>query len=228
MPVRKVCACIALVVAWTAGLTRADHVTRNEALEIADAFAKHRWEASEKNVFHGFDRARIEVHTPNLAEGESNPRLWRPGGTNVGMPYKWGGFDSIDSFGRGIRAGKAAGDLYTPEKRQRGGAAVSSSAVGIDCSGFISRCWKMPRKYSTHSLVALCTPLRSASELLPADIMNTAGGHVLLFARWLDDSKKRALFYEAEPFSKVLTSERRISEMEAAGYRPLRFREIRD
>jgi len=57
--------------------------------------------------------------------------------------------------------------------------------------------------------------------------MNTANGHVLLFVKWLDAEKRRALFYEAAPFSKTLASERDVQEMTAAGYTPLRYRHIR-
>ncbi len=208
----------------------AEPVTRTEALSIAQRYAAHRWEASEKNILHGVDRNKIPVRTPNRPAdaAPSDDGLWTAGAVNVGMPYKWGGFDTIDSFDKGIRAGKAAGDLYSLEKRRKGGAAVSPYAVGIDCSGFISRCWKLPRKQSTSTLPSICRPLASPAELLPGDIMNTTNGHVLLFAKWLDDSKSRALFYEAEPFSKVIASEQSIPEMVSAGYKPWRYRKIQD
>ena len=54
--------------------------------------------------------------------------------------------------------------------------------------------------------------------------MNQPNGHVLLFVKWLDAEKKRAVFYEAAPFSKTLASERDVNEMTAAGYQPLRYR----
>ena len=57
--------------------------------------------------------------------------------------------------------------------------------------------------------------------------MNQPNGHVVLFVKWLDAEKKRALFYEAAPFSKTLASERDIAEMTAAGYQPLRYRRMR-
>lgn len=223
---------IALLCLLTApAAIQAEPVSRNEALRIADAFARHSWKATARNVLHGLDPARIEVHTPDRSAASTvadDTGLWKVGAGNVGMPYKWGGFDSLESFARGIRAGKAAGDLYSAEKRRKGGAAVSAQAVGIDCSGFVSRCWKLSQKYATSTLPGICTPLRSVAELKPADIMNQPGGHVLLFARWLDDSKTRALFYEAEPFSKVVASEQDVPALAASGYRPLRFRGIRD
>lgn len=204
--------------------------TRSEALQIARQYATHRWEASAKNVLHGLDRAGIAVRTPNrgAASTQVDDGLWMVGKTNIGVPYKWGGFDTLGSFEAGIRAGKAAGDLYSAEKRRKGGAAVSPDAVGIDCSGFISRCWKLPRKQSTSTLASICKRLPSPAALRPGDIMNTANGHVLLFAEWTDDAKTRALFYEAEPFSKVIASEQDIAEMVRAGYKPLRYRQIRE
>jgi len=99
---------------------------------------------------------------------------------------------------------------------------------GIDCSGFVSRCWKLPRKYDTSTLAEVSQKLSSPTQLQPADIMNTEGGHVILFVKWLDDAKTRALSYEAAPFSKTLSSERDISDLVASGYTPLRYRKIRD
>ena len=201
--------------------------TRSETLEIARSFAEHRWEASEKNVLHGPDKSRVEVHTPDAGETRAR-ESWTVGATNTGVPYKWGGFDSLASFDAGIRAGKAAGDLYSSEKRRKADAAVSAHAVGIDCSGFISRCWKLPKKYGTATLPSLCKPLASPAELRPGDIMNTAGSHVILFARWLDDAKTRALFYEAEPYSKVIASEHEIASLVESGFKPWRYRQMRE
>jgi hypothetical protein len=193
--------------------------TRAEAVAVAERYATHRWTGSAANSFRGLDRDGVLVETPTC---------WAPGQENVGVPYKWGGFDSLASFDSGIRAGKAAGDLYTAEKRRKGSAAVSRQSVGIDCSGLISRCWHLRSKRGTATLVEICEQLRSPTQLLPGDIMNAAGGHVLLFARWLDDDKKRALFYEADPFSKVVASELEVASLAAAGFVPLRYREIRD
>jgi hypothetical protein len=204
--------------------------TRTEALKIAETFINHRWDATAKNAHHGADADGIEVHTPDR-DGERGDPLsdcWEVDSANVGVAYKWGGFDNPSSYDAGLRAGKAAGDIYTAEKRRQGGAAVSRAAVGIDCSGFISRCWKLPKKHSTSMLAAICQKLASAAELRPADIMNAAEGHVLMFAKWLDDKRSRALFYEAAPFSKTRAIERDISEMLAEGYQPLRYSQIRN
>jgi hypothetical protein len=209
---------------------QAQSITRAEVLKIAESYIQHSWQSTLRNQFHGRDSKGVKVHTPDRESGRGSPlpECWRVNAANVGVAYKWGGIDTPRSFDAGIRAGKAAGDVYTSEKRRRGGAAVSSAAVGIDCSGFICRCWKLRERYSTNSLASVCQKLSSPALLQPADIMNQSGGHVRLFVKWLDDDKSRALFYEAAPFSKTLASERDIREMLADGYTPLSYRQIRD
>ena len=223
---------VVLVVALcvSAELGSAQSVTRTESLKIAESFIQHRWQASAKNVRHGKDSDGIEIHTPDRPGGHGSPpsECWVPDAENIGVAYKWGGNDSPGSFSAGIRAGKAGGDVYTSEKRRLGDKAVSGDAVGIDCSGFINHCWKLTTRHSTNSLASICQKLRSPAALEPADIMNTAHGHVLLFVKWLDADKRRAVFYEAAPFSRTLASERDVNEMAAAGYKPLRYRHIRN
>ncbi len=223
---------IVLVAVLTAraDLSSAQSLTRAESLKIAESFIQHRWQSSAKNVRHGKDADGVEVHTPDREGGHGDPlsECWIPDAENIGVAYKWGGNDSPKSFSAGIRAGKAGGDVYTSEKRRRGDKAVSADAVGVDCSGFICHCWKLTARYSTNSLSSICQKLSSPDVLEAADIMNQPNGHVLLFVKWLNAEKKRAVFYEAAPFSKTLASDRDLSEMTAAGYQPLRYRHIRD
>jgi len=200
--------------------------TRAEVIQIAESFANFPWQPTLRNVLHGPDSDGILVQTPDSSTG--NPDLWQPGHPSVGVPYKWGGFNSLETFERGIKAGKAAGDLYSADKRRLGGKAVSASAVGLDCSGFISRCWKLRDKQSTASLAGLCVKLHSLAELRPGDVLNSEGGHVVLFVKWLDATHTGFLCFEAEPFSRVRSSERNAPEMLASGFAPLRFRLIRE
>lgn len=207
----------------------AGDLTRAEVIAVAQSYAAFEWEGGAANVRNGRDSAGVEVVTPSVAAGgEPRAGYWIVGQKNAGMPYKWGGFDSTASFTAGVRAGKAAGDLYNPGKRAKADAAVSSEAVGVDCSGFISRCWKLSKKYGTGTLPEICTTLRNPTELKPGDVMNYAGGHVVLFLRWLDEEKDHAAFYEAEPYSKVRVLEHSTKEMFADGFKPLRYRKLKD
>ncbi len=207
-----------------------ESVTRDEALKIAQSYVEHEWKASPANVRHGKDAQGVNIQTPDQAGGSGFPvgACWLVNEKNTGVPYKWGGFDTPQSFDAGVRAGQAAGDVYTSEKRKLGGAAVSGDAVGIDCSGFISRCWKLPKKHSTSMLFGICDKLPSPADLKPGDVMNSAEGHVLLFVKWSDETKTRALFYEAAPFSKTLASEHAVADLQASGCQPLRYRSIKD
>src|SRR5687767_8493705 len=147
---------IAIVICAFAKPGAAQSVTRAEALKIAETFIQHRWHASAKNVRHGKDSDGIEIHTPDRPSGRGSPpsECWVPDAENIGVAYKWGGNDSPKSFAAGVRAGKAAGDVYTLEKRRLGGKAVSADVVGIDCSGFINHCWKLTRRHSTNSFAS--------------------------------------------------------------------------
>lgn len=208
----------------------AQSISRAEALKVAESFIQHRWQSSSRNLLHGKDASGIEVHTPDRDGGRGTPlpECWRVDAANLGVAYKWGGTDTPASFDAGIKAGKAAGDVYTAEKRRRGERAVSSAAVGVDCSGFICRAWKLRDRYSTNSFAEICQKLPSTKALEQADIMNQSGGHVLMFVKWLDREKKRALFYESAPFSKTLASERDVNELVAHGFVPMRYRKIRN
>ena len=213
-----------------ARVTFAQSITRAEALKIAESFIEHRWQGTVKNAKHGKDSAGVDVQTPDRDGGQCNPQsdCWVADAENTGVAYKWGGNDSPASFSAGVRAGKAAGDVYTDAKRKGGGKAVSGDAVGIDCSGFICRCWKLTTRHSTESLPSICDKLASPTELRPGDIMNGAGAHVLLFARWTNAEKTHAIFYEASPFSKTVATELDATQMPRAGFTPLRYRQIRD
>lgn len=228
--IRSVLFGLAALVVMRPPVSSAQSITRAEALQIAESFIEFRWQASAKNVKHGRDSAGVDVQTPDRDGGQCNlaNQCWVPDAENTGVAYKWGGNDSPQSFSAGVRAGKAAGDVYTDAKRKGGAKTVSGDAVGIDCSGFICRCWKLTTRHSTQSLPSICEKLSSPAELKPGDIMNGSGTHVMLFARWTNAEKKQAIFYEASPFSKTVASAQDINQMTSAGFKPLRYRQIRD
>lgn len=207
-------------------------ITRRECGQIAEAYRTHRWTAHEANIMHGLDAKGIRVDTPDSTYQKPGaiPGWWRTGVPNQGVPYQWGGFSTLAEFDAGLRAGKAAGDVYTSEKRRLLDDGVSDQAVGIDCSGFISRCWKLPRSYSTRELQGLCTELPSWSDLKPGDILNTYNAHCLLFAGWDDAEQKVLAAYEtgSPPDWKVVAHGIDAKWLRSLGYRPLRYVNMRD
>ncbi len=203
-------------------------VTSGECLTIAESYRIHRWPADARHVRHDVDRAGIRVDTPDAGYRPARglPGWWRVGATNIGVPYQWGGFDTPASFDAKVRAGYAAGDVYTAEKRRLLEAGVSADAAGVDCSGFISRCWKLPRAHSTRTLPSLCSPVADWTALRPGDIFNTHNAHALLFAGWADPARQRALVYETgrPPAWKVVRHEVPVTELRRQGYRAWRYR----
>lgn len=226
--------CVLLILGLAAAACSAPRsaVTRSECLAIAEAYRSHRWMAGQVNVRHAPDPDGIEVHTPDAGYQKPGavPGWWIPGRVNTGIPYQWGGFATLEGFDRAIAAGSAAGDVYTPRKRQLLDAAVSRYATGIDCSGFVSRCWKLPRSCSTREFAAICEPLASWDALQPGDILNTHNSHVALFAGWEDPAKTRIITYETgvPPFWLVVRRVVSAAQLRSLGFVPLRYRGMRD
>ena len=141
-------------------------VTPEEALSIADTYVALYWDCQQKNLTNGIvtDSYGYKVRTPD----------WLYIGKVHRVPYKWGGFETVQQFKDGIKAGKYAGDNYTSK------CCGSSSAVGVDCSGFVSRCWKLSSHYSTSMMDDEITkPYDSWDQVRPGDACHKVG-HVRL------------------------------------------------
>jgi len=149
-------------------------VTRDEALAIADTYVQHVWNCRAENLTNG----RITV---NGIEVETPP--WIEIGQNQKIPYKWGGFHTLDQYDSGLLNNKYAGDIAT--------SGVSSAAVGVDCSGYVSRCWKLTSHYATsmmNSNTTLFTKVSDWNQFLPADAIHKVGHVRLGVARNTDGS----------------------------------------
>lgn len=205
-------------------------VTPAECLEMAECYLNHRWVAGPEQVKHGLDRDGIRVDTPDAGYRPAGrtPGWWRaePGAVNVGIPYCWGGSDTPESFDEGLRRGKWAGDIYTNEKRRGLESAVSKYTVGADCSGFISRCWKLEWHCSTRTLPRICDELPGYQALQPGDALNTHNGHVLLFAKFTKADGSELLVYETgSPLGWKVTKHVTTADfLKAQGYKPYRYR----
>lgn len=208
-------------------------MTRQEILAKAEAYRAHRWFGEPRHARHGYDPDGIRVDTPDISmpgDGVLRPDgWWRPGQWNEGIPYQWGGFSSLAEFDAGLRAGLAAGDVYTPAKRRHLHSAVSRHAVGLDCSGFISRVWQLPRHHSTRELEGVSRRLASYNELQPGDILNRWNDHVVLFVRFTDPDRQGFEFYECggERASKVTLERGRLEDFRRLGFVPLRYQRVR-
>ena len=138
-------------------------VTRDQAIATAYAYTQVQWTPEPRHIRHAPDSNGILVHTPDssLADHGHSNGWWVPGETATGMPYQWGGFDTPRRFLDSLKRGEFAGDISTASKRRLGDGGTSAEACGIDCSGFISRCWRLDRPHSTQQLASICTDRKS-------------------------------------------------------------------
>lgn len=179
-------------------------ITRPEVLTNARKYTALTWQGKRRHAMHGTAPDGQRIDTPDaLFPGEKQKGFWWKEGQNIGMPYKWGGFDTPEQFTRRLEEESVvyAGDYASANKVAGGDASVSRYAAGIDCSGLVSRCWGLPRPYSTRELPGICTPLSSPDKLKPGDIILRPGEHVQLFVRWEDNehSKYRAIEAAGDP-----------------------------
>jgi len=203
----------------------APRATPSKAIAVAYRYSQLEWMPEQRHVRHGDDSKGLRVDTPDTSLTYQGGRgaWWVPGKPAKGMPYKWGGFDSPESFLAGLQNGRKAGDIATKSKIDHGDAVVSQESVGIDCSGFVSRCWLLPRPYSTRELPGICIPLKSWNDLQAGDIL-LKEGHVILFERWSAD-RSMIIGYEAGPKPSWRVNACGIlkSRLVGEGYRPWRY-----
>lgn len=173
-------------------------VSRDEIMEIAEAYQNHRWVGTTVNIRHDSPgpQPKTEAIPQDVTDWISESR-WGEGpidtpdrdtytewpswkgwavGENVGIPYKWLGWSSIDEFDLGIRDGKYAGDINFVEG--------NDLVVGVDCAGFVSRCWQLPYDHTTRMLYDVSQPIRF-EDLKEGDILDRYGHHVMLFKEFV-------------------------------------------
>ncbi|MCF6239240.1 MAG: hypothetical protein L3J79_10630 [Candidatus Marinimicrobia bacterium] len=225
--------CVSMEIEEAISIEPTASISRSMVLQIAETYRVHEWQPSKGNIFHGKDKDDIRVDTPNIEytdPGAERPGWWISDKPNTGIPYMWGGFDTPESFDRKLSSGHYAGDIYSSEKRRLLDDGVSTQACGIDCSGFISRCWGLSRSYSTRELPSISKERGSFNKLKPGDIVNKTNEHTLLFVKFIDADHKRFMAYEtgSPPSWKVLKHPISVNYVKGLGYRPYRYKNIKD
>ncbi len=138
--------------------------SRTTALRIAESYALFKYTCKTSNL------APADVRGPD-GDMVRTPG-WLIAGENARIPYMWGGFSTLSQFSSGLQNGRYAGDINT--------AGVSNYAVGVDCSGFVSRCWQLSYHSSTSDMPSITTQYSSWDNLKPGDAIHKVG-HVRMF-----------------------------------------------
>ena len=200
-----------------------DRSDRDLAIEIAARFCNHTWTPTASNAYHGPDDQGVPVETPDISLRTRHPGLgwWIPNEMNTGIPYKGGGYDNIEGFDVGIVKGLFAGDIWIDPARKK--LPESKCAVGLDCSGFISRCWELTEKQSTRSLIekGVCYPLGGLGELQKGDILLRSGSHAFLFYAFDEGTVEHCWVYDVgNQTGRVSKRQIDLVEMGEKGFRP--------
>lgn len=139
-------------------------VNRTNAIKKGERYVYHQYYCTSDNL------------APNGATAEDGDEVetpwWLKEGWNARVPYKWGGFNTLSQFDNALGEGIYAGDTDTD--------GVSAYAVGVDCSGFVSRCWGLSYHASTSYMPDITHKYGSWDKLKPGDVIHKVG-HVRLF-----------------------------------------------
>ncbi|TRZ90959.1 hypothetical protein D4R89_03630 [bacterium] len=149
----------------------AEALTREEVIENASMYATVKWFCAKNNARKDYN-------------------LLTPGKQYRGVPYNWGGFDSTENFLKKVKKGVVAGNY---RKMCGSNLCIRQDFAGLDCSGLVSRSWKIDR-YSTKTFPNIT--IKVPRELLrPGDILNSQNKHVMLFDKF--DDENQMWVYEA-------------------------------
>lgn len=148
------------------------------------------------------------------------PRYVNGAGSYSYMPYCWGGFSSTSQYRTGMRNSGRVGNINTSTSGH------VANTYGLDCSGYVSRCWGQSTKYGTSTIGSICNSI-SYNALRSADALNKSGSHIVLFD--YSDGAGHYTLYEAttlNQYDRVSHTSRVVSNLSSGGYVALRYKGI--
>lgn len=159
-------------------------ISRTQIISNAASFVNFTWTANTCNLWNGTSCGGRAVFAATPTN--STQRGWVKVGTNVSMPYAWGGYSSTSQHISAMASCKSAGDICSAGS-VGGDCAVQGSsgaglncASGLDCSGLVTRAWGLSTLHlGTGELPAYSTRI-PLSQTQSGDILNDMGYHVRL------------------------------------------------
>jgi len=143
-------------------------ITRTQIINNAVPYTTYIWTATKANIWNGTSCGGKTIQTPS----------WVQIGQNSGMPYCWGGWTKTTDIQNYLNNGKSAGDINTDTSF----GAEPNCAVGLDCSGLVSRAWGLTNKLGVTGFINISTPI-TLNQTQPGDILTYIGpkyDHVML------------------------------------------------
>jgi hypothetical protein len=201
---------------WSQGpVTALRPLTRQQVIETAFAFANAKWTVNPGAYGRDPDTACSgfagRIRRPDYLHGKLAQQV-------RGIPYCWGCFGSLDQIRSRIDGGTLAGNICTHN-------APTGTAVGVDCSAFVSATWGLASHFTTAAIPSITSRLENPSDLRPGDALDKPGSHVMLFLRFTPDRKAEVM--ESSPGGcngRVCQNVYPLASLLARGYVPVRFR----
>lgn len=190
-------------------------ITRSQILNNASPYTSFTWTANSCNINDWVGVScggKIVYRAP-----------WVKIGSNVSMPYMWGGWSTISQHNNAMTNCKSAGDACSINGGScSGNGSGLSCASGHDCSGLVSRAWALSTKYGTINLGTVGTAI-PASQLQPGDIVNKSGDHTRLITENYGNGNYQVIEASGVDWK---TSYRTYSPMNLSGYTPLCYNNV--
>ncbi|MCI4678267.1 hypothetical protein K9U39_07760 [Rhodoblastus acidophilus] len=191
-------------------------LTRRQVIENGIAFATVRWRVTPTAYgpdpdrrCSGFNRIR----RPGYMRGKLNRDV-------VGIPYCWGCSGSLSKIASLIQHGELAGNVCTRDNPRR-------DIAGVDCSAFVSAAWGLSTHFTTLAIPSIARPVPNVWDMLPGDVFDKPGSHVMLFMRFTRDRKAEVLESSTGGCNgKVCHNIYPVGSLLARGYRPMRYRAL--
>jgi hypothetical protein len=160
---------------------------RAEMRQQMDAYRDHRWtlvEANRRNPCSTTIMPGVEINCRNQSRfvlPSEQERLRTPVAMR-GVPYDWGGSDSLERFDdkikRGFIAGNIGGTFWSAGSRR--------VTAGVDCSGFVSNVWHLDHHAGTSELPDLTEPVAQLDRMRVGDVLLLPDCHVALYREQVD------------------------------------------
>jgi hypothetical protein len=177
---------------------------RADPIEIAESYRDLIWFVQEDNVMENY------TLTGNPQDGytDEQPCDWVDliGEYSVGMPYHYGGRDDFNEWEVDYvngTLGPGGHSVHYP------GSLIWAS--GIDCSGFVGRCWEIDdytlHMYFNTTYIANNYQEVSVEELQPGDCFVKPGVHSRLFYEWGEDNNVIVIEATSGYYDRVLQLE---------------------
>ncbi len=144
-------------------------ITSTQVVANAESYLNHNWTCTSANIWDNVTCSGTKV---------VNTPFWVTPGSHTALPYCWGGNSTLSDFDSYLTQNRSAGDDVTTV------GAEPSCSVGVDCSGFVSRCYGLSSHYSTSMIgsgnYSIFGFHASSSDVVVGDMWNKPGSHVRL------------------------------------------------